>query len=515
MKTCPTCQLPNEDAADWCPRCRSNLAAVPRGSRRASTARSVAAGAAGTAALAVLVALSVGAALLGAPLVLVGVVNLAGWIAIWLLVAWVRDPEAPFAGANLGWSALIYFLFSNGVIAGLGAIVAFVFLASAMSKASCPHVYSSDGERLALDADPLSGAFLRGAERDDLVRLDRLRPVGDRYRLEIRDELPETDVLDAVALVVVDHDPVLDVLPTEAGAILGVRAAARPVEARDRAGDDRLAALLAPDDGAFFASTDAAASPDEALEIRFARPAPGAPLALALRAHATPFAEEALVRYLATMGPGLAPLLAAAEDGDEPCDYPFRDRIADETRRLGLPMEVELADGEGAPFRAVTRLDPVGPAIQRTQAVPLPALDPRATGAVRVRLRFTRRFWAVDEARLGESVPLAPTATLASATATGPRGDVVADLAARDGRRVTLAQGERIALELPAPPPAPPGVARTVLFRARGYYEADLGRAPWINPTALVGHQLGWFSLPKLAERLAAARPDLVATTVR
>jgi hypothetical protein len=512
MKTCPTCKLPNEDRATSCPRCRSDIAAVPAGSRKASMGRNVGAVFAGFFAQVVLGAAFVGLLAAGAPGPLVVLLGGICWFLIWPFVAWVRDPEAPFDGTNLGWSALLYFVFSTGIGGTIGGVVAVFVLAEMMSKASCPHVYSSDGEHLALDADPLSGAFMRGAERDDLVRLDHLRAVDGRYRLEIRDELPEKDVVDALSLVVVDHDAALDALPTEDGRVLGLSSLARPIDARDRAGADRTAALLAPDDGAFFASTDAAATSDETLEMRFDRPVGGAPLALALRAHSTPFAEEALVRYLATMGPGLAPLLALA---DEPCeDDSFRERIADETARLGLPMAVDLADGDGAPFREVARLAPVGPAIQRTQAVALPPLAPAAKGAVRVRLRFARRFWAIDEARLGASTLLEPSTVVRAASATLPRGSVASELEAADGRRVTLAQGDRIAVELAAPPP-PDGRARTVLLRIRGYYEADLGHAPWINPTALVGHQLGWFSLPELAERLARKRPDLVATGVR
>ena len=232
-----------------------------------------------------------------------------------------------------------------------------------------------------------------------------------------------------------------------------------------------------------------------------------ASLALALRAHATPFAEEALARYLAAMGPGLGPLIAWADDDS---DQDFRDRIHAEIQRLGLPLVVEVETGHG--FQRAAELGPVGPAVQRTQAIPLPELPP---GPVQVRLRWTPRFWAVDAARLGGATRLDPGVTRGPIVAAGPAGSVLDRLRAADGERVVLSQGERIALEIEAPPGPPEGLARTVLLHIRGYYEMEHGHGKWINPGVLVAHASGTDSLPRFAARLARHRPDLVEAGVR
>jgi hypothetical protein len=446
-----------------------------------------------------------------------------GWFALCALVVRIGVTKQP-SGARSYVPASVDVVVAHLIAGAISIALVVAWSAWKVAHGSCPHVYAFDGRSYRLDADPLSGAFFRGAERDDLVRLDHLRPIDGRYRLEIRDELREADVIDAVELVVVDHDAATEVLPTQDGRVLGFTRARPPRLARDGAGGDRLADVLAADDGAFVAGARLAplAATVTTLELAFERPEDVASSGLALRAHATPFAEEALARYLGAMGPGLAPLMHAAEDDSS---YPFRQRIDDEMRRLGLGLSIELADGDGEAFLPVADLTPIGPAIQRTQAVPFAssaATPPNAGrarhGLVRVRLRFTSRFWAIDEVRLGAVAALTGGVVVKPQVAQGPSGPVLAALSRADGDRAAIAEGGRIALEFAAPAESPGASVdgrRTVLLRIRGYYEAELGPGLWLNPLAVMSHRLGWDTLPQAAARLSRAHPELVRDGVR
>jgi hypothetical protein len=524
MKTCPRCQLPNDDAAARCRRCDTSLAVEQQGIYRAGppapplappelpTGRFVGSMLATAVLLPIFLAPAFLAATAGAHNLVVVFLGLVGWAGLFPVVSLMLWGGRYWKMGRSLVTAFGVYAAGHGIALVGGAVFGVVWMGYRIIKGSCPHVYTFDGTSYQLDADPLSGAFGRGAERDDLVRLEKLRDKDGKYQLEIRDELPEKDAIDALDLVVVDHPPAVEALPTADGKILGLSRLAPPASARDASGADRLAAVLHADDGAFFAaSLDPAADGVDAatLELSFPRPADASSLALALRAHNTPFAETAFGRYLASMGPGLAPLMGMAQ---KDCCYSFNQRIHDEMEKLGLPMVIEVDAGDG--YRLAAKLDPVGPAIQRTQAVPLPALA-NAKGPVRVRLRFTPRFWAVDAVHLGEAAPLATTATLRPTLAQGPRGDALGLLRLGDGERVELSRGERMSVAFDAPAAPREGEARTVLLRIRGYYEMDLGSAPVVNPTAIVAHDSGLDSLPRFAARLARKEPALVVEGVR
>ena len=50
---------------------------------------------------------------------------------------------------------------------------------------SCPFVYSFDGEQYHFDSETFAGAAMPGMDRTDYDNLERLLPVGGRYRLRL------------------------------------------------------------------------------------------------------------------------------------------------------------------------------------------------------------------------------------------------------------------------------------------------------------------------------------------
>jgi len=70
---------------------------------------------------------------------------------------------------------------------------------------SCPLVYSWDGSGWRLDSGTFGGAITRGLQRTDVDGLDHLTPADGLLKLRVTNELDETDHLDALELLVVDH----------------------------------------------------------------------------------------------------------------------------------------------------------------------------------------------------------------------------------------------------------------------------------------------------------------------
>lgn len=115
-----------------------------------------------------------------------------------------------YKSVNAG-STVLTFL-SAVLVVGLA-----VFIVALAAKQCCPFIYSYDGNQYVFDAEPLGGAVCEGLERTDLSPLHQLREVDGEYRLMVRNEVPETQHLDEMKLVVVDHDPSTEVVPDPFG----------------------------------------------------------------------------------------------------------------------------------------------------------------------------------------------------------------------------------------------------------------------------------------------------------
>ncbi len=108
-------------------------------------------------------------------------------------ILYVRIEKSDVAGSILA---------SFGVLVG---IILLIGLIAAATKQSCPFVYSYDGEKYVFDAEPLGGATTKGLERTELSKLEHLKPVDGKYKLLVKNEVPETQHIDKMSMLVVDH----------------------------------------------------------------------------------------------------------------------------------------------------------------------------------------------------------------------------------------------------------------------------------------------------------------------
>jgi len=124
-----------------------------------------------------------------------------------------------------------------GVIVGILAVAAAIALAT---KQSCPFVYSYDSQKYVFDAEPLGGAVTRGLQRTDLSKLDFLEEDNGKYKLLVRNEVPETQYLDEMKLVVVDHPEETEIVTNLAGELHTISNPQKPILAIDEKGNDLI-----------------------------------------------------------------------------------------------------------------------------------------------------------------------------------------------------------------------------------------------------------------------------------
>jgi hypothetical protein len=115
---------------------------------------------------------------------------------------------------------------------------AVIVLYIALTKQSCPFIYSFNGSHYQFDAEPLGGATTEGLSRTDISALEHLRPVNGVYRLVVRNEVAETQYIDEMKLLIVDHDPQVRPVADLTGTFLGVRSAEPPLSVQNEEGND-------------------------------------------------------------------------------------------------------------------------------------------------------------------------------------------------------------------------------------------------------------------------------------
>jgi len=127
------------------------------------------------------------------------------------------------------------FVATVGVLTGAALVVVLIALAT---KKSCPFIYSFDGTNYIFDAEPLGGAVAKVFERTDYSKLAHLKETDGVYKLRITNEVYETEYIDEMSLIVVDHPKGTAVTMNNNGKIYALKNMETPVYATDENGQD-------------------------------------------------------------------------------------------------------------------------------------------------------------------------------------------------------------------------------------------------------------------------------------
>ncbi len=332
---------------------------------------------------------------------------------------------------------------------------------------SCPLIYSWDGTDWRLDSGTFGGAITRAAARTDVDNLVYALPEDGVLRLKLANELSETDYVDALTVIAVDHDPGFSVAPNPFGELYTIGDLRIPLTARDFRGRGAIE-RIAYADGWNWESNPTGRDPRrledvrDGLELTFTRPQGAGEARLVLDGNGTPWASYLMARFVRAHG-------SATQAW-----YDSLDSDPGKMRELGTTLIREAFLGvsvlEGDLWAEQGFFWEAGPEVVKRQVLNLD-LSRVVGDTVKIRLESAPSFWLIDHVAMDYS----PRQSLATREL---RATLARDVAGRDVRSllaaanqdyVVLESGDWVELEFQVPP-IPSGQARSYLVRSTGWY---------------------------------------------
>lgn len=359
--------------------------------------------------------------------------------------------------------------------------------------ASCPLVYSWDGKGWRLDSGTFAGAITAGLARTDVDVLDHAAATDDGIiRLKVANQLAETDYLDAVRLLAVDHDPGSQVAPTGNGSIVMLGSLQKPVQAHDSRGRDVLPRLANADGWSWESSLSVETPARDGVELEFRRP-PGAIQArLVVEAHNTPWAAHLLMEYLRAHGDALETWYANLDANPGRAQAFFR--------RIAHDAFLEVSTWTATGWRSQGLAWEAGPEIVKRQAVPLDLRGIEGE-SLRVRLEAPASFWLIDHVAIdfGPAKGLTVTELAANRARTRAGRDVLPEIATPDARTWTIETGDWAEIRFTVPD-VPSGRTRTYLLASTGWYRLNARREGPPDEALLARFEHERGAIPRIAQ---------------
>jgi len=145
-----------------------------------------------------------------------------------------------------------WFISTIGIAAGLFGVLLIIV---ALTKESCPFIYTWDGENYTFAGEIYSGSIHPPLERHDYLKLPTY--AGQQtYTLKITNEVREIQHTNLLELLVIDHPENTDILIDKNSKIATIAEAVEPTLATNLAGEN-ITALVTSKDNLFYQSNSA------------------------------------------------------------------------------------------------------------------------------------------------------------------------------------------------------------------------------------------------------------------
>jgi len=341
-------------------------------------------------------------------------------------------------------------------------------------SSSCPFIYSFNGEQYIFDAEPYGAALCEGLQRTEWCGLEHLKESEGQYKILVTNELNETQYIDELNLVMVDHPKDVQVAPDNLGNIHTFTDLLVPTRAYDKQGRDLLP-FLSENDRVYWHSRVEEKDPEnvedlkEELILEFPRPEGAGQAKLLINGCTTMWGSQAIRHYLELYGDQVG------EWYDEINRFgPAHSRLLNMhmTEELNA-LQIRVKTEEGWKTRGLIR--GTGPLVSEDRVYPIDISDVPGE-MLQIKLTPAVNFWMFNYMGVDytEDIPVQVKETEAIQATDHEGRDVRARMSSSDHTYHIMPNiGDRVEMVYDAP--ALEGdLARTVMLKANGYYDIHL-----------------------------------------
>jgi hypothetical protein len=336
---------------------------------------------------------------------------------------------------------------------------------------SCPFVYTFDGSRYVLEAEPYGGAVTQGLARTEWIPLEKLTAYDNQYRLLMANDLTETEYVDELSLLIADHAPGIRIIPDTTGHMYTVKEAQPPLAACCKSGDSLLLELAARDHLFWEGGKDSIPSSQnetlrEEIILTFPKPASALTVKLVVDAWTTIEGSQMAKELLENLGTEASAFFQEV-DARGPAFFKFMSCYNREELYV-LNLEVETPNG----WEKRAWIQGGGPFVQKEKCYQFDVSDIPGD-ILRIRLNPPLGFWRINSLAVdySEDEPFAVQELKLFRAQTQDGSDASAALARTDGIYHIMQEGSHpVDLRFLAPP-AQPGLVRSILLKASGWYD--------------------------------------------
>lgn len=339
----------------------------------------------------------------------------------------------------------------------------------------CPLIFSWDGAEYILDAEPFGGSICEGIKRTEYCNLQFIEESDGLYRIRVSNELDETQYIDEIKLVVVEHPKGVSVAPAISGKIHTFTDPIAPVNAHITGGD-HIASLIKAHDEVFWRSSmttekgEAMQHLRDTLVVEFPRPADAMSVKLLTNIRTTVWGAQMGQVFLKLYGNQLNDWYDEVNNFGPAFDRVLTWYLNEEL--YVLKVYVETTNG----WQVKELMYGSGPLVSDNKVYHLDISD--VTGdKLRIMLTPPVNFWAVDYCAVeySKDVPVDVVEVSASTAITENSVDVISLLGKEDGEYVIMPyKGQYVEMTFAVDPCDDPGFVRSVILKANGYYQIHL-----------------------------------------
>lgn len=349
-----------------------------------------------------------------------------------------------------------------GVLVGSSLLI-FIILAIivALTKSSCPYIYTHDGEGFVFEGEIYGGALGQNIERDDYLPLPSIKPINDQYKIRLSNELKEKQHTDLANLLVVNHPSDCKVLIDQKGELHAIGNNQIQFKVATNSKNNIESVLLEKDSINY--SFDDAEHDINAIHLEFDKEEEIQNYNLVLNAKNTLWFDYQVGEFFEKYGMAFDNWMAKQSE------LSTKERIQKTTERY-IPLSVYIKNGEN--WQLVEHINTVGPMAFRDIVVPI-KLDNYANKKIELKIETGFMFWEVDQLGIypKQKKGLHTFRLTPKPDYKYGNGEVAASLAKTDKNYLhQLNTGDVAELAYNAPKVGKDSI-QSVFLHARGYYE--------------------------------------------